>query len=240
VGPTLTIDVSSSPAAYVRDRPPVSAQDKHAVASCLFLKDDGLGSGIGICGTQKPQPDDSSGSSSSIGVPDDSDEDDASSKGDGDGDEVQSKFSGGGLGSLGSLEESLPIKRGLSNHFSGKSKSFANLSEVSTVNVKEVEKTESPFNKRRRVLIASKWSRKSSFYSWPNPKSMPLLALNEDDEELEAQSSVEDDKQEDDVHDHHHDEKYGLAKLHETRRLKSFKSKSCFSLADLQEEHTQS
>lgn len=70
---------------------------------------------------------------------------------------------------------------------------------------------------------------------------MPLLALDEDDEEQEAQSSVEDDKQEDDVHDdHHHHEKRGLAKLHETRRLKSFKSKSCFSLADLQEEHAQS
>ena len=69
---------------------------------------------------------------------------------------------------------------------------------------------------------------------------MPLLALNEDDEEQEAQSSLEDDKQEDDHVHHHHHEKHGLAKLHETRRLKSFKSKSCFSLADLQEEHTQS
>ncbi|KAF3446511.1 hypothetical protein FNV43_RR11690 [Rhamnella rubrinervis] len=217
VGPTFAIDVSSSPAAYVRDRGPVPAQDKHAVAPCLFLKDEGLGSGIGICGTQKaPQEEDSSGSSSSIGVPDDSDEDDASSKGDGEGDEVQSKFRGVGLGSLDSLEESLPIKSavrigGLSNHFSGKSKSFANLSEVCTVNVKEVEKSENPFNKRRRVLIASKWSRKSSFYSWPNPKSMPLLALNEDDEEQEAQSSLEDDKQEDDdVHDHHYHENMDL------------------------------
>ncbi|KAL5559393.1 hypothetical protein UlMin_035604 [Ulmus minor] len=233
VGPTYGIDVSSPNQAYVRDRGAVSAQDKHAAAvasSCFFLKENGGG----ICASGKPSPPADSSSSSSIGAPDD-DEDDVSSKGEGDEEEVQSKLCGGALGDLVSLEESLPIKRGLSNYFSGRSKSFANLSEVSSV--KDLGKRESPFNKRRRVLMASKLSRRSSFYSWANPLSMPLLTLNED-EEQQVPSSSEDKKQE---HQEEEEEvefqsKQGLPKLLEGRKLKSFKSRSCFSLADLQEE----
>ncbi|KAK9097438.1 hypothetical protein Sjap_022935 [Stephania japonica] len=58
----------------------------------------------------------------------------------------------GALSSMNSLEESLPIKRGLSNFFNGKSKSFANFSEVSSVS--DLAKPDNPFNKRRRTLIA--------------------------------------------------------------------------------------
>ena len=39
-------------------------------------------------------------------------------------------------------------KRGLSNHFTGKSKSFANLSEMEVDTVKDLEKQENPFNNR--------------------------------------------------------------------------------------------
>ena len=102
MGPTFGIEVSST-TAYVMD----TAQDKHAVASCLFLNDD---DGAGIRVPNKPQADESSENSSSIGAPEDSDDDGASSHGDGDADEVQSKFRGGSLASLDSLEESLPIK----------------------------------------------------------------------------------------------------------------------------------
>ncbi|XP_062099244.1 protein OXIDATIVE STRESS 3 LIKE 4-like [Humulus lupulus] len=229
VGPTFGIDVSSPPA-YVMD----PAQDKHPVASCLFLKEDGAGSEI--CVPNKPQPaDESSDCSSSIGAPEDSDEDGVSSQGDAD--EVQSKFRGGSFSTLDSIEEALPIKSGLSNHFSGKSKSFTNLAEVSVVT--DLKKKENPLNKRRRLLIASKWSRKS-FYSWANPKSMPLLTLNEDEEhQFQGQSSMEDKDKEHDSHDEYDDEACGfrhgrLSKLHD-RRLNSFKIRSCFSLADLQE-----
>lgn len=120
----------------------------------------------------------------------------------------------------------------MSSHFSGKSKSFANLAEAKSV--KDIEKPENSFNKRRRVLIASKLARKSSFYTWPNPKSMPLLALREEDdddeeEESHAPYSSEDNEDEDEfkgkrVSNFHH------------RRLTSFKSRS-FSLADLQQQH---
>jgi hypothetical protein len=148
------------------------------------------------------------------------------------------------------------IRRGLSSHFDGKSKSFTDLSQVN--NLKELQKQESPFNKRRRVLIASKFTRKSAFYSWSNPKSMPLLPVNEDhnddyydygDNDYEdyegeekarklpstssssssSNSLVEDKKQED-----HHGRMHESYAAEMRLRLRSFKSRS-FSLADLQE-----
>ncbi|KAM5565394.1 suppressor protein SRP40 [Rosa sericea] len=231
-----------------------------ATASCLFLNQNGVvgggKSGTGACGggggapqkARSEQPDSfSSGSSSSIGAPDDSDEENASKEGSGDvtdSEEVQSKFNGRGgltsLGSMGSLEDSLPIKRGLSNYFSGKSKSFASLSDVVTTatTVKELEKRDNPFNKRRRVLIASKWSRKSSsssFYNHPNPKSMPLLAsLNEDEEEPEPEETQEDPSSGQSSSDEKEPHMVRTPKLLD-RGLKSFKSRSCYCLSDLQE-----
>ncbi|XP_054789295.1 KID-containing protein 1-like [Prosopis cineraria] len=119
--------------------------------------------------------DDSSQSSSSIGAPDDRGDEE-------DGEEVQSNSKRGiALDALDSLEVSLPIKNGLSSHFEGKSKSFSDLSQVSSV--KELQKQENPFNKRRRVLMASRRSLRSAFYTGSNPKSMPLLPLHEDEQE---------------------------------------------------------
>ncbi|XP_027355444.1 nucleolin 1-like [Abrus precatorius] len=237
MGPTFTIDVPSSPP------PPGEANQR------IFLNGvtEGDGSNFRISGPPKffAGGESESESSSSIGTPDESDNDEEEEE-----EEVQSKLKGrSGLGSLDALEDSLPIKRGLSSHFDGKSKSFTDLSQVSTL--KELQKQESPFNKRRRVLIASKWSRKSAFYSWSNPKSMPLLPVNEDqdddyeeEEEEKARkvpsassssssSLAEDKKQEDQVHlcRKRLPESYAA----EMRlRLGSFKSRS-FSLADLQE-----
>ncbi|KAK8473095.1 hypothetical protein PHAVU_001G059700 [Phaseolus vulgaris] len=157
VGPTFTIDVPSSP-------PPLYVSESAGNPYGLF-------SGH------------SSESSSSIGTPDDTDDENdvVSSKRNqnkSEQEEVQNTLKG--LASLDSLEDSLPIKRGLSNHFMGKSKSFTDLSQVNTV--KELQKQDNPFNKRRRVQIASKWSRRSSFYTCSNPKSMPLLPLLEDED----------------------------------------------------------
>ncbi|XP_020240307.1 uncharacterized protein LOC109819114 [Cajanus cajan] len=151
----------------------------------------------------------SSDASSSIGTPDDTDDenDAVSFKNQQQQQQEQVHHNLQGLASLDSLEDSLPIKRGLSNHFMGKSKSFTDLSQVNTV--KELQKQENPFNKRRRVQIASKWSRKSSFYASSNPKSMPLLPLHEDEDYYQEEenrkkvspsssssSSSEDNKQE--------------------------------------------
>ncbi|XWS17909.1 hypothetical protein CRYUN_Cryun33cG0109100 [Craigia yunnanensis] len=209
---------------YVRDRP----QDKIS-SSCLFLKEDDDVDGEDLTpGSDRGSPAVSSESSSSIGTPGDSDEE-----------EEEGVISSGdslGLASLGSIEDSLPIKRGLSNHYAGKSKSFANLSDISSV--RDLQKAENPFNKRRRVLIAKKWSRKSSFYSGQNPYSMPLLALNEDDEngedkETPSSSSSSSSSSSND--------KISVAatkpKLQQSKLKASFKSQSCFSLTDLQVEY---
>ena len=77
-------------------------------------------------------------------------------------------------------------RRGLSKFYSGKSKSFANIAEVR--NIKELGKSDNPFNKRRRTLIAynlmfkedkKKKSGTGLFYSHSNHISMPLLPLTE-------------------------------------------------------------
>ncbi|KAG8087890.1 hypothetical protein GUJ93_ZPchr0010g8396 [Zizania palustris] len=110
------------------------------------------------------------------------------------GEEVESKVKeeGGlgihGLGTLESLEDALPIKRGLSNFYAGKSKSFTSLAEAAAkAAAKEIAKPENPFNKRRRVLAA--WSRRhASCSSLVTAYLPPLLSLDhtvveEDDEE---------------------------------------------------------
>ncbi|XP_044462974.1 uncharacterized protein DDB_G0283697-like [Mangifera indica] len=250
VGPTygMKASVPSTPSSTcVRDRSDgvaAAAQDK---PTCLFLKSNGGEK------EEENKSDDSSESLSSIGDPDNSEEEEEEKE---DANSAaaaatasSSKLTKNSTLCLDSLEDSLPIKRGLSNHYSGRSKSFANLSDVSTV--EDLRKEENPFNKRRRLLMANKLYRKnrrSSFYSWQNPISMPLLPALEEEE--------------DDDDDHHHPRqvqnlsscKQGAAEKEEeeqqqqpiknppTKMLNGsglkigFKSKSCFSLADLQED----
>ncbi|KAL4603289.1 hypothetical protein ACB092_10G113500 [Castanea dentata] len=258
-GPTFSIEVSPSPtttkyavvvsSAAIGD---VDSAIRNEVGSGFEIREPGKAPEE----EEEEEDEESCESSSSIGVPDDSEEDDDDENDDVSSKEVQSNFKRG-LGSLSSLEDSLPIKRGLSNHFSGKSKSFANLSEVEVAStVKDLEKQENPFNKRRRVLIASKWNtRRSSFYSSFNPKSMPLLALNEDEDEDEdhehhqerqeypssssssSPSSSSSSSEKKPQEDRKHQERIP-SKLQD-RRLLSFKSRSCFSLSDLQEHDEQ-
>ncbi|WCJ30503.1 Protein OXIDATIVE STRESS 3 LIKE 4 [Euphorbia peplus] len=239
VGPTFGIEVSSpSSSSAAATAVYVSSQDENASPPppCIFLKEDEIAGSRSSIGAPD---DDSSGSSSSIGAPDDSEDE---------GEEVNSSIlSRSGLSSLDSLEESLPIKRGLSNHFTGKSKSFADLSDVlmstTSVTVKDLEKPENPFNKRRRLILANKWCKKS-FYSWSNPKSMPLLVLNEEEEDDEHQEHDQEDEDEEESqvspssssseHEQMVRNQGRFSKLQEKKFKKSFKSHSCFSLADLQ------
>eukprot|EP00268_Persea_americana_P006451 TRINITY_DN1232_c0_g2_i1.p1 TRINITY_DN1232_c0_g2~~TRINITY_DN1232_c0_g2_i1.p1 ORF type:complete len:263 (-),score=80.12 TRINITY_DN1232_c0_g2_i1:116-904(-) len=144
-------------------------------------------------------------------------------------DEVQSKFKGG-LGSMASLESSLPIKRGLSNYFTGKSKSFTSLSEATTI--KDLAKPENSYNKRRKTLVTYKaaWIQSKSAFNRPltNSTSMSLLSpdfvLEEEDEEEEREEEEEEEE-----------EKKVMAPLplHQ-RKLKSYKkTPRSFSLTDL-------
>ncbi|CAK9149827.1 unnamed protein product [Ilex paraguariensis] len=224
LGPPLGLDVSSQPVYVSGGAPAQEKQTELVGVPCLpgYIKRDGdEGAEKGF---HTPVAEEGSSETSSIGDPSDGEE----------GEEVESKLSGS-LVSLGSLEDSLPFKRGLSNYFSGKSKSFANLSDVSSV--KEVEKEENPLNKRRRIMIAYKWSKKSSFYGWKNPTSMPLLALNEEEEEEEEEEERGDnlDEQEVQVSSAKEADDEELNKLQERRNRQPKGFKSCFSLTDLYE-----
>lgn len=87
----------------------------------------------------------------------------ASEDEDEDGEEVDSGATSSAAGRKGgvlasmdmdALDDALPIKRGLSNFFSGKSRSFANLQDAAAAvtSARDLAKPENPFNKRRRVL----------------------------------------------------------------------------------------
>ncbi|CAH8363728.1 unnamed protein product [Eruca vesicaria subsp. sativa] len=121
-------------AACVRDR---GAQDKTVPP---FMADEsgrggsqiGLASQIGLRMSSKSVEEPWDDSSSSIGEISENEEEDD--------DDVSSQVGGGGTLDTfsSSLEDSLPIKRGLSNHYVGKSKSFGNLMEASKA--KDLEK----------------------------------------------------------------------------------------------------
>ncbi|KAK1324529.1 hypothetical protein QJS10_CPA01g01897 [Acorus calamus] len=89
--------------------------------------------------------------------------------------EVQSRLKEGPLDCLDSLEDTLPIKKGLSNYFSRKLKSFTSLFDA--VTSKDIEKPEKPINKRRRLLMAHKvsLSKRASYESRYGPFKNALM-----------------------------------------------------------------
>ncbi|KAG7567558.1 hypothetical protein ISN45_Aa04g004240 [Arabidopsis thaliana x Arabidopsis arenosa] len=217
-------------AAYVRDRGGVSAQDK-AVQTALFLADESgrggsqIGIGLRMSNNNSKSPEESSDSSSSIGESSENEEEEE--------DDAVSCQRGTLDSFSSSLEDSLPIKRGLSNHYVGKSKSFGNLMEAAST-AKDLEKVENPFNKRRRLVIANKLRRRgrsmsaSNFYSWQNPNSMPLLALQEPNEEDHHNDGYEDDDGDDDHRK--------IMMMMKNKRDLMAQTRSCFCLSSLQEE----
>lgn len=193
--------------------------------------------GNGFCLDCRDPP--SSESSSSIGaVGESSSMTDGGDDGGAD-DEVQSLFKGG-LGSLESLESSLPIKRGLSKYFNGKSKSFASLSDVA--NISDLTKQENPFNKRRRILMGCK--QRSFFNSLPRslPFSSPDLTLkeiNEEKEDSDDDNEDNDDHNKEEDEDDEEEEQFKVSSispmsLHK-RKFKSFNAPRSFSLSDLRD-----
>ncbi|XP_047048492.1 uncharacterized protein LOC124653475 [Lolium rigidum] len=194
--------------------------------------------------------------SSSIGAPSPSSssigEDSSSEAGeDGEEEEVESKLKQEpGLGCLEALEDSLPIKSGLSSFYAGKSKSFTSLAEAAAREaVKELAKPENPFNKRRRILAT--WSRRASCSSLATATYLPPLlapdhALHEGDEGEEEDSDGSDS---DEQPQEGHRGKNGreaqalpppMLSLHSqmggaaaARRSGSFRSPRSYSLSDL-------
>ncbi|KAK4274536.1 hypothetical protein QN277_017740 [Acacia crassicarpa] len=79
--------------------------------------------------------------------------------------EAQSAYKGP-LDMMESLEEMLPIRRGISEFYNGKSKSFTSLAEASfSSSVKDIAKPENAYTRRRRNLMASNqvWDKNRSF-----------------------------------------------------------------------------
>ncbi|CAN6451055.1 unnamed protein product [Victoria cruziana] len=169
-----------------------------------------------------------SSDSSSIGVCSNS------SVGDEEGDdqgEVQSRFVSP-LGDLGCLEESLPIKRGLSNFFAGKSKSFGCLSNANSL--KDLAKQENPFNKRRRIFMAYRnvGPRRASLGSFSGMTSQSLFSPASvlEEKEEEAEEDDDDDAEDDDKGE---EKDVCTSPLPQGRKLRSFMSPRSFSLTDL-------
>uniref|UniRef100_A0A0D9XF95 Uncharacterized protein n=1 Tax=Leersia perrieri TaxID=77586 RepID=A0A0D9XF95_9ORYZ len=167
-------------------------------------------------------------------------------------DEVESKLKEGeeeiGLGCLDALEESLPIKRGLSNFYSGKSKSFTSLAEATASTAPAaanelLAKPENPFNKRRRILAT--WSRRASCSSLATATYLPpLLAPDHAVAEGDEGEEEEDDDSDDGEPPRQHRGKNGAAppplpplpriSVGIARRNGTFRSPRSFSLSDLQ------
>ncbi|KAG7622495.1 hypothetical protein ISN44_As04g032850 [Arabidopsis suecica] len=129
-------------------------------------------------------------------------------------------------------------RRGLSNHYIGKSKSFGNLMEASNTN--DLVKVESPLNKRRRLLIANKLRRRSSLSSFSiytkiNPNSMPLLALQESDNE-DHKLNDDDDDDDSSSDDETSKLKEKRMKMTNHRDFMVPQTKSCFSLTSFQDD----
>ncbi|CAN8300939.1 unnamed protein product [Cochlearia groenlandica] len=105
----------------------------------------------------------SSSASSSIGRNSDDGEEDefhggGKSSDDGEEDEAESTYKGP-LDLMESLEEVLPIRKGISKYYNGKSKSFTNLNAeassalTSSSSMKDLAKPENPYSRRRRNLL---------------------------------------------------------------------------------------
>nr|XP_010917199.1 uncharacterized protein LOC105041848 [Elaeis guineensis] len=68
--------------------------------------------------------------------------------------EVQSRYKGP-METMDALEDSLPIRHGISRFYRGKSKSFSNLADVSSFSsAKDLAKPGNPYNRKRKNLLA--------------------------------------------------------------------------------------
>lgn len=93
-----------------------------------------------------------SSSSSSIGMNSDVDVDDDEEDEE---NEAESKFKNNPFDSaVDALEQALPIRRGISNFYNGKSKSFASLTDAACSSIKEISKPENAYSRKRKNLLA--------------------------------------------------------------------------------------
>nr|GEU43509.1 hypothetical protein [Tanacetum cinerariifolium] len=95
-----------------------------------------------------------SSSSSSIGNNSDASDGGGDSDDDVSGGELQSLFKGS-LNNLADLENALPLKRGISTFYAGKSKSYTSLADaVSAPSIQDIVKPEDAYNRKRKNILA--------------------------------------------------------------------------------------
>ncbi|CAL9110929.1 unnamed protein product [Musa textilis] len=209
--------------------PSVGLNDRVSLPLCLHGEGQEEGKEVeaarkrnGFCLEGRAEAEESS-ESSSIGAASSSSEKDEKEE-----EVVESKRKDGAFGSLDPLEDSLPIKRGLSNFFSGKSKSFASLSDAAMASAGELVKPENPFNKRRRLLMASKM-RRASYTSLVRPPLPPPAHAAEEEAYDEERKQQEDDTNK--------NKRHGNDNTNTNKNKKqgaAFRSPRSFSLSDLQ------
>ncbi|XP_027332275.1 uncharacterized protein LOC113847389 [Abrus precatorius] len=108
---------------------------------------------VSICDRDFPADDSDSSGSSSIGRNSTSSEDSSDREDSGEV-EVQSSFKGP-LDTINDLEEDLPVKKGISKFYSGKSKSFTSLADAAAATcMEDIVKPEDPYAKKRKNLLA--------------------------------------------------------------------------------------
>ncbi|GJX26458.1 hypothetical protein Tco_0232754 [Tanacetum coccineum] len=119
-----------------------------------------------------------SSSSSSIGENSDLEEDEEveSSYNNENGSSSSSSTSSSFDDAIQALEQALPIRRGISTFYNGKSKSFTSLADVSpsTTSIQEIAKPENAYTRKRRNLGAFKLSNMNSGGISKKPKTTML------------------------------------------------------------------
>ncbi|XVE97894.1 hypothetical protein REPUB_Repub03eG0058200 [Reevesia pubescens] len=107
-----------------------------------------------LAANEREENDLGSCSSSSIGRNSDVSDESSSDGEDSTEAEVQSQFKGP-LDTMDALEEVLPMRRGMSKFYNGKSKSFTSLADAAAASsVKDFAKPDNPYNRKRKNLLA--------------------------------------------------------------------------------------
>ncbi|XP_061374862.1 protein OXIDATIVE STRESS 3 LIKE 1 [Gastrolobium bilobum] len=121
-------------------------------------------------GEDEDEPCSSSTTSSSSSIGKDSDVSSETESGENENEnEAQSAFKyNGSLDMMDSLQQVLPIRRGISTFYNGKSKSFTSLADAATSpSVKDIAKPENAYSRRRRNMMAFN-------HVWEKNRNLPL------------------------------------------------------------------
>ncbi|CAH8267338.1 unnamed protein product [Arabidopsis lyrata] len=106
--------------------------------------------------------------------------------------EIESAYKGP-LDMMESLEEALPIKRGISKFYKGKSKSFTSLSETASLPVKDLTKLENPYSRRRRNLLSHRIRSRGGISKKPVKSVLAVAVMAIRQREGDSSSSSGDD-----------------------------------------------